>query len=644
MRKPIDSTVLKDSHVNHSPIKRWKVQSEVVVSPETPTKLTIPQFQVTNPDAIPETWSKFQESPDILPINNDKTDISRKTLPLPPPSQGMLSDASAEGPLRKTTYQTHVVIGSVATLRRKLDTVIYRRASSPNLSTSFAQTQALGSRRGSGIKGMLSLPHLSRGESRSLADKGGQSLPIFGLTPDGSTSSFFQFDNSIDISQTMSAPTLQDENLAVPSTQKGSDNVPRIPVPPLQIIYRHLQDPESTKRYSPDLMVAIPDLSAKALAQRAADAIYLDVLQSKTTSEADRKALVSQLHTLHVSAAMVQSILHFQPHLVAYQLTLIDSAIFRAIRTDALIEHSPKTPHATIVASTDFFNYLTRFIEHCILLPQEASVRAQHVNHWIKIASKCLDLRNYQTLKAIVSSLGTPPIQRLKRTWSFVPKKSMTRLDILNNLMSESCNYRRYRERLVLITESDQKATEGLGISKPIVPFLGTFIHDVTYIIAFIKSYRGPSPLTSISTPTARVNSKTAAVTSKTEPILQQCDISAAEKLMLQQDQRFVELARTFEQYQSCPDYLPTLPHQFVKSMHKARKTRFSDALKSASSNKRGLQTPEDDKDDMPLSTQQAIITQYLVRQAASAIYVYFKGKPLPLTFHILSAYPILGD
>jgi hypothetical protein len=82
---------------------------------------------------------------------------------------------------------------------------------------------------------------------------------------------------------------------------------------------------------------------------------------------------------------------------------------------------------------------------------------------------------------------------------------------------------------------------------------------------------------------------------------------------MLKQDQRFVELARNFEYYQKCPDYLPSIPSQFVKSMYKSRRTRLSDALKSASSNKLGLPTSEDDKEDMSMPMQQVVITQYLV-------------------------------
>lgn len=462
---------------------------------------------------------------------------------------------------------------------------------------------------------MLTLPHLSRNESKFI-DK--EEIPLLPSTPVEYTVPLFLFDNSIDTSMIMEVQTSPDETLTVPGSNKTSTNIPHIPIPPLQIAYKELSRQTGNvnsgleKEKTPKYMLGVKGNVEKSQVQHMEkEKLELDHAQSKT-SAIEHKTLLDQLRTLHVSATAVQTILQFRPQLVAYQLTLIDFSIFKSISTNALMEHSPKTPHPSIVASTDFFNYLTRFIEHSILLPEEASVRAQLVNHWIKISSKCLEFQNFQTLKAIVSSLGTPPIQRLKRTWSFVPKKNLTRLEVLNSLMSESCNYRRYRERLGITLDGDQKNIEGLNVSKPVVPFLGTFIHDVTYITAFIKSYRGPLPVTSVSTPTIRQKNKIT-VKHKFESKLHPSDISAAEKLMLEQDPRFVELIRMFEYYQSLPDFKASLPISVIKSLHKSRRTRISDALKSASNNKLGLQSAEIDKEDLPLPMQQAIVTQYLV-------------------------------
>ncbi|KAI8975974.1 ras guanine nucleotide exchange factor domain-containing protein [Pilobolus umbonatus] len=243
-----------------------------------------------------------------------------------------------------------------------------------------------------------------------------------------------------------------------------TDYVPSIPAPPLLATHRSLQsrlthlekDLEECRKPNPPI----------------------DTMERSQRVMTARDAL-NKVRTLYMSAMTVPDILQFSPHLTAYQLTLIESAIFRDIPREALLCHSARTPHPKIVASTDFFNYVTRAIEHSILLPQEASRRAEIMNRWIKIATYLLLLNNYQTLKAVISALGTPPIKRLRRTWDCIPRKRMGRLDLMILLMSESDNYSRYRACVVL----DKKKVW----HQPVVPFLGVFIHDITYLNAAMK-------------------------------------------------------------------------------------------------------------------------------------------------------------
>ncbi|KAI9496693.1 ras guanine nucleotide exchange factor domain-containing protein [Zychaea mexicana] len=223
-----------------------------------------------------------------------------------------------------------------------------------------------------------------------------------------------------------------------------STNRPSIPQAPLHIIYKSLQQ-------------------------------KLENLERHNLHSAEVKQALNRVRHIHMTAHTLTTLLPFAPVLVAYQLTLIDSAIFRNIQPSALLNHhAPKSPHPAITASTDFFNYLTRVIEHAVLTPSEASGRAEQINFWIKVAIKCHDLKNFQTLKAIISALGTPPIQRLKRSWAYVPKKSMARLDVVNEIMTEHNNYERYRDRMARVVQQTFR--------EPVVPFLGVFMHDVTYL------------------------------------------------------------------------------------------------------------------------------------------------------------------
>lgn len=270
----------------------------------------------------------------------------------------------------------------------------------------------------------------------------------------------------VDPSNLVPAQTNTGDSLALPNTSTSPAYVPNIPAPPLLATHRRLQ------QRLEDLQLDLEDCS------KYADDGGLIRLE-RTHKVSCAKQTLEKVRTLYMSAMTIPSILQFPPHLVAYQLTLIESSIFMGIPRQALLSHSARTPHRKIVASTDFFNFMTRSIEHSILLPQEAPKRAEIILRWIKIATKLLALNNYQTLKAIVSALGTPPVQRLRRTWEYVPKKRMGRLELLNSLMSETDNYRRYREHMGL--EKRRLWT------KPVVPFLGVFIHDITYLQAAVK-------------------------------------------------------------------------------------------------------------------------------------------------------------
>lgn len=82
---------------------------------------------------------------------------------------------------------------------------------------------------------------------------------------------------------------------------------------------------------------------------------------------------------------------------------------------------------------------------------------------------KCHSLNNYSTLTAIISGLNSAPIHRLKRTKELVPAKYSATLAELNETMSSTRNFGRYREIL-------------RSLNPPAVPFLGVYLSDLTFI------------------------------------------------------------------------------------------------------------------------------------------------------------------
>ncbi|KAL7330716.1 hypothetical protein PS15p_205622 [Mucor circinelloides] len=354
-------------------------------------------------------------------------------------------------------------------------------------------------------------------------------------------------EGEIDPDYLVPAQTNAGDSLAPSSGTMNTDHVPLIPAPPLLTTHRVLQQKVD------ELEEKIRSCRARkqAIAQgQALDAMTEDNLDQMIAQYlrvlAELKVTLNGVRTIYMSAATIPSILQFQAHIIAYQITLIEAAIFDAIPPQALLEHSSKHPHPRIVASTDFFNYITRCIEHAVLLPQEASSRAQLIHYWIKVASRCFDVNNYQTLKAIISALNTPPVQRLKRTWAYIPKKSTTKLDSLNELMSEANNYGHYREHMGMVTTTvvNGKSVQLIRdehYSRPTVPFLGTFIHDITYLLAAFKSSNNPG-------------------NPEDEP-------------------RIHEVLNTMHRFQTGPRYTPSLPAAFLKS---SQKHHFRPALSSA--------------------------------------------------------------
>ncbi|KAI8082811.1 ras guanine nucleotide exchange factor domain-containing protein [Halteromyces radiatus] len=423
-------------------------------------------------------------------------------------------------------------------------------------------------------------------------------------------------DSLVDASILVPAQTNSGDNILTPcpSSSPTSDYIPLIPMPPLLSTHRllqhqltdleaSLQECKAKKR----AMVLLTETRNNNLSMTRSNTQLEKEMDEKilqrNTSVAETRATLTKVRTLYMKAATVPNVMQFPPYLTAYQLTLIESAIFRNIPKDAFLTHSPRTPHARIVASTDFFNYTTRSIEHSILLPQEASRRAEMINRWIKIATKCLLLNNYQTLKAIVSALGTPPVQRLRRTWDCIPKKRMNRLELLNTLMSESDNYGRYREHMGLLESSSSSSTllskkqpcqrhYHHQWDKPIVPFLGVFIHDMTYLFAATKPGNQP-----------------------------------------ENDVRVQDIMNSFTGFQQAPVYPSIPPNSYIKACqpkkHSFRPSAslITNALQRTSATVRQRSTHmallfgastslTDDYDDDPrreLEVEQQLITQYLL-------------------------------
>ncbi|KAI0479395.1 ras GEF [Xylariaceae sp. FL0804] len=167
------------------------------------------------------------------------------------------------------------------------------------------------------------------------------------------------------------------------------------------------------------------------------------------------------------------SILDFDPVEIARQLTLKQMNVFCAIMPEELLgsqwmkNGGADSPH--VKAMSGFSNDLSNLVADSILQYPEAKKRAGTIKQWIKIAHQCLELNNYDGLMAIVCSLNSSIINRLRRTWDFVSPKRREMFKTLQAIVGPSNNNKVLRTRLQ-------------GHVPPCLPFLGMFLTDLTFV------------------------------------------------------------------------------------------------------------------------------------------------------------------
>jgi RasGEF domain/RasGEF N-terminal motif len=167
------------------------------------------------------------------------------------------------------------------------------------------------------------------------------------------------------------------------------------------------------------------------------------------------------------------SILDFDPLELARQITLKESSIFCSILPEELLATEWNKRSGSLAvnvrAMSTLSTDLANLVADSVLQLEEPKRRAALIKHWVKIASKCLDLNNYDTLMAIICSLNSSTISRLKKTWEVVSQKTKATLENLRNIVDVSRNYAVLRNRLQ-------------NHVPPCLPFVGTYLTDLTFV------------------------------------------------------------------------------------------------------------------------------------------------------------------
>uniref|UniRef100_A0A8C4K7X2 Ral guanine nucleotide dissociation stimulator like 1 n=1 Tax=Dromaius novaehollandiae TaxID=8790 RepID=A0A8C4K7X2_DRONO len=207
----------------------------------------------------------------------------------------------------------------------------------------------------------------------------------------------------------------------------------------------------------------------------------------------------------------------FQEDLVAEQLTYMDAKLFKRVVPHHCLgciwsrrdKKENKHLAPTIRATISQFNAVTKCVVSTILKSKELKTqqRAKIIEKWIHIAHECRILKNFSSLRAIVSALQSNSIYRLKKTWASVPKDRMLMFEELSDIFSDHDNYLTSRELLMKegtskfanldsSVKENQKRTQrrlqlqkDMGVMQGTVPYLGTFLTDLTMLDTALQDY-----------------------------------------------------------------------------------------------------------------------------------------------------------
>jgi len=116
---------------------------------------------------------------------------------------------------------------------------------------------------------------------------------------------------------------------------------------------------------------------------------------------------------------------------------------------------------------------LSAWVATKILEPDQVRQRLKVLSYFVELAQRLRDLNNFNTCTSIMAALESSPVHRLKKVWeAFYDRRNHVLIgyyEDLLQLINAKGNYASYRRVLH-------------AINPPVVPFLGVYLTDLTFI------------------------------------------------------------------------------------------------------------------------------------------------------------------
>ncbi|KAL0993017.1 hypothetical protein UPYG_G00102230 [Umbra pygmaea] len=186
---------------------------------------------------------------------------------------------------------------------------------------------------------------------------------------------------------------------------------------------------------------------------------------------------------------------------ISEQLTRLDAELFVKVVPFQCLgsvwsQRDKENLSPTVSATIAQFNAVTNRVITSLLCcsTSSQSQRAGVIERWISVAQECRQLKNFSSLRAILSALQSSAVYRLRKTWATVCRDSMVIFDNLSETFTdENCVL---TNREILVEDGSQPALENISsktfkhcslsrqmsTSSGVVPYLGTFLTVLTML------------------------------------------------------------------------------------------------------------------------------------------------------------------
>nr|XP_039254145.1 RAS guanyl-releasing protein 1-like [Styela clava] len=172
---------------------------------------------------------------------------------------------------------------------------------------------------------------------------------------------------------------------------------------------------------------------------------------------------------------------HLEPEELAIHMSYLEFKCFRRLTFEDFHKYAIRATiknNAKLERAVFLFNNITLWVQCMVLGQHTPQERASVITKYIKISQKLREMRNYNTLMAVVGGLRHTAIARLKKTMSALPKDSIKALDELVELLDSKSNYVAYRRDYAQQQEGNTFKIPIIGIHMKDIIGLHTALPD----------------------------------------------------------------------------------------------------------------------------------------------------------------------